>query len=360
MPLFLKGTKQMKDLIAMLVVFIIATIPIYAGLDQLTVRAVYLTPTDMTEPLEKEISLKRNILIDTQRFYGKEMNKRGYGHKTFNLEKDDNDKVVIHKVKGARTLKQYGNLDLIRDEVNAAFGNPFNIGAENTIWIVFLTGAEKIKNGAHNLQQCTLWSQGNKLIDRVCVDHSLIPVNRNTLITHFTAHELGHAFGLNHNEDGELFLMKPTVEDNPSADLDIVFLSDDECRWLDAHQYFNDRPRNDSIAVVTDAHKWELGTGFIQIVFTVRNNHKLHHSYLQRGGGDRDFVLGWGKLSDDKLSTEFLIHRREFLKKDKVNLHLIDVQGNILKQDFNINFDEVPAAPFKPKVKTAIIWAELK
>lgn len=346
----------MKRLMAILVVFVIATSPIYAGLDQLTVRAVYLTPTDETQPSEEEISLKRNILIDVQRFYGKEMNKRGYGYKTFNPEKDDNNRVVIHNIKGKRTLKQYEKLELIRGEVNTVFGNPFNIGAENVIWVVFLTGAENINTGAYTLGMCLLWEG----VDHVCAYHSLIPVNRDTLITHATAHELGHAFGLNHNEGGELFLMKSEVKEDPSADLDIVFLSDDECHWLDAHQYFNDRDRNESIPVVTKANKWELNTGFIRIVFTVRNKHKLHHSYLQRRSGDKNFVLGWGKLSDNKLSTEFLIHRREFIKKDKVNLYLIDVQGNIFFQDLNIELNDAPAAPSRSKAKVVTTWSELK
>ena len=346
----------MKRLMTILVIFVIATNPIYAGLEQLTVRAVYLTPTDVAEPLEEEISLKRNILIDVQRFYGKEMNKRGYGYKTFNLEKDDNNRVIIHKIKGKRTLKQYEKLELTRREVNAAFGNPFNIGAEDVIWVVFLAGAEQIKGGALNLGMCFFWEG----VDRVCADYSLIPANREITLSHLTAHELGHAFGLNHNEGGELFLMKPSVKKAPTSDLDIVFLSDDECRWLDVHQYFNDRDRNESFPVVTKANKWELNTGFIRIVFTVSNNHKLHHSYLQRGSGDQHFVLGWGELSGDKLSMEFSIHRNEFLKKDKVILHLIDIEGNRLIQDFDMELNDAPAAPSMPKIKAVVIWAELK
>ena len=43
-----------------------------AALNQLTVQVAYLIPADVgDELLEEEISLKRNILIDVQRFYGK-------------------------------------------------------------------------------------------------------------------------------------------------------------------------------------------------------------------------------------------------------------------------------------------------
>ena len=349
----------MKVLITLFVVFLITTSSIYAKLDQLTVRVVYLTPTDEVEPLEEEMTEKRNALINTQRFYGKEMRRHGYGYKTFNLEKDERNRVVIHKLKGKRKLSEYLNVDLMREEAIASFGDPFIRGDENSIWVVILTGAKQVGNGGYTLKRCTRWRVNNKLVDQVCAEHSLIPANREMLLSHLIAHELGHAFDLRHNDGGELFLMKPIVIETPSSDLDIVFLSEDECRWLDAHPYFNDRPPNDAIPVVTEANKWELNTGLIRIVFTVKNKHKLHHSYLTETDGDQ-FVLGWGKLTNDKLSTEFLIHKHNLIDEDIVELLLIDAQGNIFYQDFEIEINDAPAAPSKPRAKTISIWAELK
>ena len=337
----------------------------YAALNQLTVQVVYLIPTDVAEPLEEEISLKRNIVTNVQRFYGKEMNKRGYGYKTFNLEKNDNNIVVIHKIKGDKTLKQYKDLKQAISEVNVALGTEsINEGDNNVVRVIFIAGLTQIKINTPgiNFFKCSTWRIGNKKLDKICLNHSLVAANRQTLLSFVTAHELGHAFGLNHNKDGESFLMKPRVNDNRSLDLDIVFLSDDECRWLNAHEYFNNKPNDNSFPVVTKAEKWELDTGFVRIVFNLENKNELYHSYLQRqtGAARPDFVLGWGELSANKLSIEFLIHKREFDRKNNLKLYVIDAQGNILSQDANMEFNGAPAAPSNPNLKTVVIWSRLK
>ena len=344
--------------ISMVAVFVFATCA-YAQ-QPYAVRAVYLTPSDISEPLEEQISLKRNILIDVQRFYGKEMSKHGYGYKTFDLEKGDNNRVVIHKVKGKKTLREYSNTTFILNEIDDTLGQDFSV--KDIIRVVFLTGAEKVHVGAYNLQRCLEHWQGNinNVIDRTCKEYSMIPADRTTLMSFLTAHELGHAFGLMHNPDGITVVMNgsPKPHNDSSFDLDLVFLSEDETKWLDVHPYFNRRDYIKSTPKVTKATKWELNTGFIRIVFGIKNKNELHHSQLV--SKSRDEVVGWGDLNAENSTIEFNVHRRMFLKSDKVVLHLIDIEGNRLTHELDIELNDVPAAPSKPKVKTVIIWAELK
>ena len=49
---------------------------------------VYFIPNDVVEPAEYHRRLSE-ILLDAQDFFGKEMERNGYGYKTFGLLKDD-------------------------------------------------------------------------------------------------------------------------------------------------------------------------------------------------------------------------------------------------------------------------------
>ena len=117
----------------------------------------------MGVPLEAEMKAKANILLNTQRFYAKEMNRHGYGYKTFNLETDGDGKVIFHNIKGKKTLRQYGDINLIVDEVNNALGEGFN--DENGLRVVYVAGAEKIAGGAFNANWCKTWRDNANQVD---------------------------------------------------------------------------------------------------------------------------------------------------------------------------------------------------
>ena len=324
-----------------LIAILLSTTYVYAN--QPLVRAIYLAPSDIGMPLEAERKAKANILLNTQRFYAKEMNRHGYGYKTFNLETDGNGKVIFHNINGNKTLRQYSNTDVIVDEVNNALGEGFN--DKNGLRVIYVAGAEKIDTSAFNATWCKTWrDHANNIVDAICANYPIIPANRSTLSSYLTAHEIGHAFGLQHNAGGKDFVMVSTVEDNPSYDLDIVFLSPEEAKWLDKNRYFNNRKHIKAFPIVSRAEKFELATGYIRIVFDVKNKNRIHQSFLEIAS----------RKEGDAVDGEHSLLVRLPLSS------MFTEKGNQFSNELAINLNDAPAAPSKPKVKTVIIWAELK
>ena len=72
------------------------------------VRVIYFLPNDQ-EP-DPDIDSKLDTLIkDVQNFYADQMERHGFGRKTFRLETDESGKTVVHHVKGEFNETYYDN-----------------------------------------------------------------------------------------------------------------------------------------------------------------------------------------------------------------------------------------------------------
>ena len=59
------------------------------------VRVIYFHPNDI-EPQEDSVNTLKAMVKDVQTFYADEMERHGYGRKTFRLETDAAGDVVVH------------------------------------------------------------------------------------------------------------------------------------------------------------------------------------------------------------------------------------------------------------------------
>ncbi len=68
-------------------------------LSQPSVRLVYFLPNDRPARPDR-IEALRQLIKDAQEFYADEMERHGYGRKTFTIETDGKGEPVVHRVNG--------------------------------------------------------------------------------------------------------------------------------------------------------------------------------------------------------------------------------------------------------------------
>ena len=78
-------------------------------LAQPSVRLVYFLPNDRPARPDR-IEALRQLIKDTQEFYADEMERHGYGGKTFRVETDTNGEPVVHQLDGKFAEEHYSKI----------------------------------------------------------------------------------------------------------------------------------------------------------------------------------------------------------------------------------------------------------
>ena len=183
------------------------------------VRLVYLVPSDR-EP-QPGIDTKLDELIkETQQFYADAMERHGYGKKTFRLEADENGKAIVHHVNGQFDDAHYqinptGKIDAeLQEQFDHYYSGIYLICVE--------ISSDTFDNGAACGYGGSTGFGG----------YAYIPASGNCFEnSSFTAHELGHAFGLHHDFRNQSNIMSYGWIRNE--------LSECAALYLHVHPYFN-------------------------------------------------------------------------------------------------------------------------
>ncbi|MYC77270.1 hypothetical protein F4X10_16020 [Candidatus Poribacteria bacterium] len=149
------------------------------------IEVIYWKSWDVQTPSQDEIGSLHDVMVEVQSFFASEMDRHGFGEKTFSF-KD------IDVVEGRRKLRDYTSHWIIVDESDL-----IERGLDNQIYVVFFGGSGHIAgNSALSQQLC-----GNipeQLI--YCNNLIVIPTESRHIILPLLAHEIGHAFSLDHPE----------------------------------------------------------------------------------------------------------------------------------------------------------------
>lgn len=286
------------------------------SLDEYIVRTVYFVPIDSIDR-SKQLDLD-NIMKSIRLTYLDEMNRHGFDGKTFNLEIDNNGKVVIHKVRGNNNklfYNQNNTLSIVEEELEKKGYNN-----RQSIYAIVMAGMNVLSGGAGGLAAVNphgAWFNNAEYYGYCVSIESTKQITESIL-----RHEIGHTFGLSHLIDTSGFIMANGDK-----------LAFHEARWLSKNQYFNDVwKHNFGPEIIRFQGAKNENDGKIRITADVRDSDGLFQSY---GFVDTPTPAGYGLVGfnfhDGDVNTRVNfsdIDRHLLEKSDEIWLQLMDTHGN--------------------------------
>jgi len=318
-----------KAFIAILLVFII---PHTHAVEPFTVRVIYFQPTNAPAPP----ATLQDTIEQVQQFYGNEMERYGYGYKTFRLERDADNDIVINHVNGKHNTWHYSadTYGAIEKELPFEFIWD-NVDSQDRIHIIIAGGLNLIDNRA--------WGIGWPILGWRSGGNGVVAGGRSSVS--IIAHELGHAFGLYHTD-------VPNALMGPGDDV----LLDYEVRWLDNHHYFNDVHIRTDIPVFVANHgilsfdATDEKAASLTFKMSVRSNSGLYQSQLCRSRNV--FVLGSDELTGNDDIIEVNTERWRVTNGEGIYFQIMDVNGNFIHEYIRtIKIPETQPRPDTPRNK---------
>lgn len=227
-----------------------------------TVRLVYFLPNDQDFRPEVVQRMKDEIRR-LQTFYREQMQAHGHGARTFRVETDTQGEPVVHRVNG-----QYHNSYYQRDDVEgttlAEIEPLFDVN-ENIYMIV-------IDNHRRRIGPLIGVAGYGRRINRTA-GYVLLP---GEFTFENSAHELGHAFGLNHDFRDDAYIMSYGVGRDE--------LSACNANFLAVHAYFNTDVRMDDATQPSIEHissfRYRVGSNSVPVQLKVEDPEGLHQALI--------------------------------------------------------------------------------
>ena len=293
------------------------------------VRLIYFLP--INRRAQPNINTELDTLIkDAQQFYAAQMQKHGFGRKTFTFETDATGKAVVHRLNGKFRDRYYDTdtIDRVAEEVDKYFDL-----SKNLYLIVIDTDSELIDGEWCGMGGLHGTGGGKAIIPASggCFDGEFGVVN--------TVHELGHAFGLDHDFQNDAYVM--------SYGTDRDRLSHCAAEWLDAHRYFNT-----SQTAFNEPTTMEMliplvfPGNTIRFRFEVADADRLHQAQLIIPTLLSDPAEGvklhrCATLNGEVSLVEFSTTSVRPGDTTKVTLRVIDVQGNFTQVAYPVGWNDV-------------------
>ena len=227
-----------------------------------TVRMIYFLPKDRPYRADIVQQMKDGIRR-IQTFYAGQMEAHGYGKITFHVETDFQGEPIVHRVDGRHSNRHY--LDETDDAVFAEIGERFDFSA-NIYLILIDNSINAINIGDNNF--AGVGDRGGKNSGYALIAGRF---NRGLVI-----HELGHAFGLQHDFGNNAYIM--SYGNRPNR------LSSCSAKFLSAHAYFNPSTstaeRRPPTIKILSSPQYPAGSGNAPVELRVSDSEGLHQVVL--------------------------------------------------------------------------------
>ena len=306
------------------------------------VRLIYFLPSDRSP--QQDIDTKLDSLIrDVQQFYADEMERHSFGRKSFTFETDATGRAVVHHVDGqfADSYYRQNTFRKVWEEIREQFYTPQNI-----YFIAIDIGNERVGRGYNEV--CSVGD-----FHGASSGHVLIPASGDCFNLKTAAHELGHAFGLQHDFRNDTYIMSFGRDPNK--------LSECASEWLTAHRYFNidqSQPHFDNSTTIKMLSPLASPQYAIRLRFEVTDSDGVHQAQLLTPATIRTQEILQPKLlsckrlngETDTIKIEFITSQLKVISEEygrqtplsvEVILSVIDVYGNFISQTFPIDITTI-------------------
>ena len=298
-----------------------------------SVRVVYFQPSDRGAQPGINANL-RELVTDVQQFYAEQMEAHGHGEKTLTFKTDANGTVSVHHFTGEFTDAYYQTqtYDKVHKELSEYFYQ------SKHVYLVAIDISSEVINddGTCGVGGGRWWNRfEGEAWHRDLGGLAVIPASGDCFNVGVTAHELGHAMGLDHDFRDDTYLMGYGSQQR---------LSRDAAAWLDASRLFNpSQPDLGQPAAIE-----VLSNRAAQLRFQVTDGDGLHQAQLLIPTTPDDPAQGTklhrSQALNGKQSLTIAFSAVPVVSGQEVTLQVIDVHGNIAKQTFSIEGGRVTPA----------------
>ena len=276
-----------------------------ADAQQFIVRTVYFQPTDAPQPSNSQIV---RLLIESQDFYRNEMDRHGYGQKTFTHETTAEGHIGFHHIRGKHKTDYYHTDTFKRVKPELPSYLAHHPLSKNNSLVLIVGGLDTLDNNVVGVGYA--WHFAGNITGGIAL------IAGKDLFFRLIAHEIGHTFGLQHT-DVEGALMG-TGED---------MLLDYETRWLDRHYFFNETHTRNSIPRFVESKPIQaIGDDTVRFNVVAESVSGLYQVQIYRARNG--LIIGTAEAEGESATIAVDVEREYLTDGDSVTIQIMDIHGN--------------------------------